>query len=145
LQALTGSLGVFYRPLIGSLGAFYRPLTGSLGVFYRPLIGSLGASLGASPGAFYRPLIASLGANSQQLPGDFKSPGLVLDSIRKAFLLGIICSILCAILFYLVPWLPLMSSPEAQQGGPTKVPDSPPELFLMTQRYPAYVLMAGRP
>jgi hypothetical protein len=46
-------------------------------------------------------------------------------SIRKAFLLGIVCSILCALSFYLVPWLPLTSSPEAQQGGPTKAPDLP--------------------
>jgi hypothetical protein len=57
---------------------------------------------------------------------------VLVYSIRKAFLLGIICSILCAISFYLVPWLPLISSPEAHQGGPTKPPVLPPELPLIS-------------
>lgn len=57
---------------------------------------------------------------------------VLVYSIRKAFLLGIVCSILCALSFYLVPWLPLISSPEAQQGGPTNPLDLPPEPPLIS-------------
>jgi hypothetical protein len=64
------------------------------------------------------------------VPAEYRQ--IILDvlvySIRKAFLFGIICSIVCAISFYFVPWAPLPSTPQRQQEGSTNIPDSPPKL-----------------
>ena len=57
---------------------------------------------------------------------------VLVYSIRKAFLFGIVCSIICAISFCFVPWAPLISSPPAQPGRSTKIPDSPPKLPLIS-------------
>jgi hypothetical protein len=68
------------------------------------------------------------------VPAEYRQ--IILDvlvySIRKAFLFGIICSVVCAISFYFVPWAPLPSSPQTQQEKTTKIPDSPPKLPLIS-------------
>jgi hypothetical protein len=55
---------------------------------------------------------------------------VVLDalvaSIQKTFLFGLCCSIVCAISFYLVPWLPLIA---LQETSETRGSDSPPRLL----------------
>ena len=55
---------------------------------------------------------------------------VVLDalvaSIRETFLFGLCCSIVCAISFYLVPWLPLIA---LQETSETRGSGSPPKLL----------------
>lgn len=52
-------------------------------------------------------------------------------SIRQTFLFGLCCSIVCAISFYLVPWLPLIALQEASE---TRGSGSPPRLLGTSQK-----------
>jgi hypothetical protein len=68
------------------------------------------------------------------VPAEYRQITLevLVYSIRKTFLFGIVCSIICAISFYFVPWAPLISSPQVQQGGSTKIPHTPPKPPLIS-------------
>ncbi|KAH8589520.1 major facilitator superfamily domain-containing protein [Bisporella sp. PMI_857] len=81
------------------------------------------------PLIFKRLIILDPATVREFIPTEYQQIALeaLVYSIRRTFLFGLTCSIVCAVSFYLVPWIPIMSvSGERQRGS--GVPDSPPKL-----------------